>query len=89
MDRLSIGDLSSVRAFFQISLLLLALYFVTWVIYTRYFHPLSGIPGPFWASVSRIWLANQAASGRLDKVIRNLHGELGKTTPQYTRLKNS
>lgn len=81
MDRLGVGELPSLRAAFQIGFLLLPLYLVTWVIYTRYFHPLSSIPGPFWASISRIWLAKQAAGGNLDEVIRNLHGELGINCP--------
>ncbi|KAJ5714376.1 cytochrome P450 [Penicillium malachiteum] len=27
------------------------------VIHYRFFHPLSGFPGPFWASVTRLWIA--------------------------------
>jgi hypothetical protein len=30
-------------------------YYVTSVIYTRYFHSLSAFPGPFWASISNFW----------------------------------
>jgi len=29
--------------------------FLYQIIYYRYFHPLKGIPGPFWATVTRIW----------------------------------
>lgn len=82
MDLMGIGELSSLRAAVHIGLLLLPLYIVTWVIYTRYFHPLSRIPGPFWASISRVWLAKQAAGGKLEVVVRNLHGELGLYPPQ-------
>lgn len=89
MDRIGIEELSSLRAVAQICLFLLLLYFIPWVIYTRYFHPLSGIPGPFWASISRIWIAKQGASGKLDQVVRNLHKELGINHPRYTRLSYS
>ena len=27
------------------------------VIYYRFFHPLAKFPGPFWGSVTRIWIA--------------------------------
>lgn len=27
------------------------------VIHYRFFHPLSHFPGPFWASVTRLWIA--------------------------------
>ncbi|KAF2439288.1 cytochrome P450 monooxygenase [Karstenula rhodostoma CBS 690.94] len=30
-------------------------YYVTSVVYTRYFHALSAFPGPFWASISNFW----------------------------------
>ena len=29
---------------------------VAQIIYYRYFHPLRGFPGPFWASVTRLWI---------------------------------
>jgi hypothetical protein len=27
------------------------------IVYYRYLHPLSKFPGPFWASVTRLWIA--------------------------------
>ena len=27
------------------------------IIYYRFFHPLAKFPGPFWASVTRLWIA--------------------------------
>lgn len=27
------------------------------IVYYRFFHPLSKFPGPFWASVTRLWIA--------------------------------
>lgn len=61
-----------------VPLLLFSLvYVVTWVIYMRCFHPLSKYPGPFFASVSRLWLAVQVKKGHLDKTQRVLHSKYG------------
>lgn len=48
-----------------------------WTFYTRLFHPLSRIPGPFWASISRFWLAYQISSGRAEVIQRSLHEKFG------------
>ena len=89
MNFLSIQDLPDLRSAFQVFLSFILLYVVTWVIYSRYFHPLSGIPGPFWASLSRLWLAKQASDGRIDEVLRNLHGELGNSYGQLHSTKKA
>lgn len=34
-----------------------ALQFLYQIVYYRFFHPLSVFPGPFWASVTRLWIA--------------------------------
>jgi hypothetical protein len=34
-----------------------ALKFLYQIIYYRFFHPLSVFPGPFWGSVTRLWIA--------------------------------
>lgn len=31
--------------------------FISQIVYYRFFHPLSAFPGPFWASVTRLWIA--------------------------------
>lgn len=36
---------------------ILTLSFTHQIIYYRFFHPLRGFPGPFWASVTRLWIA--------------------------------
>lgn len=33
--------------------------FVYQIIYYRFFHPLKAFPGPFWASVTRLWITGQ------------------------------
>lgn len=42
---------------------ILVTYWVGWIIYARNFHPLSKVPGPWLASVSRIWYMRQIATG--------------------------
>ncbi|KAJ5753120.1 hypothetical protein N7520_010037 [Penicillium odoratum] len=37
----------------------IVLKFVYQIVYYRFFHPLSAFPGPFWASVTRLWIAKQ------------------------------
>jgi hypothetical protein len=48
-----------------------------WILYTRLFHPLSSIPGPFWASISRYWLAYQISTGKADTIQQGLHDKFG------------
>lgn len=48
-----------------------------WIVYARFFHPLAGIPGPFWASISRMWLGAQVSSGKSEYVQRELHRKHG------------
>lgn len=73
----------------------LPLYCVGWIIYARFFHPYSNIPGPFLASVSRTWIAIHALKGDLEYVQRELHKRYGlssvdssicKTVPQERLL---
>ncbi|KAI1871018.1 hypothetical protein JX265_006058 [Neoarthrinium moseri] len=47
-----------------------------WVAWQR-FVALSDIPGPFWASVTRLWHAKQIRDGRQTDAILKLHDELG------------
>ena len=37
----------------------IVLNFAYQIVYYRFFHPLSVFPGPFWASVTRLWIALQ------------------------------
>ena len=32
---------------------------VSQIVHYRFFHPLKEFPGPFWASVTRLWIAKQ------------------------------
>jgi hypothetical protein len=48
-----------------------------WIFYMRLFHPLSSIPGPFWASISRYWLAYQISTGKAEAIQKGLHDKFG------------
>lgn len=48
------------------------------IVVTRYFHPLSKFPGPFWASVTRLWIAVVSLSGKEHEVLYKLHERYGK-----------
>lgn len=51
------------------------------VIQTRYFHPLSEFPGPFFASVSRLYLTYYNLLGKEYLKEYELHKKYGKETP--------
>jgi hypothetical protein len=63
MDSSKQSSSSTALSYLGIRNLVLAVfgYFVARVVYQivyyRYFHPLSRFPGPFWGSVTRLWIA--------------------------------
>lgn len=65
-------------AFFASILTSLTLWLLSWIIYCRTLHPLAKIPGPFLASVSRLWLWNTVQSGQMHHVQKALHEKYGK-----------
>jgi hypothetical protein len=52
-------------------------YVLLWIAYARLLHPLKHIPGPFWASVTRLWIVHHVRKGDMDVVQRALHLEYG------------
>jgi hypothetical protein len=58
------------------------LYWIVWSMYTTTLHPLAKYPGPRLASLSRLWLMLDIASGNLDETQRRLYAKHGQ---QYTR----
>ena len=48
-----------------------------YVVYQRFFSPLAGIPGPFWASLSRLWYAYIVWKGNMHQVLPGLHRKYG------------
>jgi hypothetical protein len=55
----------------------ITLYWVGWVLYARTLHPLASIPGPFWASISRLWYVYRIYAGDMHDVQRRLHDQYG------------
>ncbi|KAL4893245.1 cytochrome P450 [Aspergillus ambiguus] len=52
-------------------------YWTLWICYARCFHPLSRYPGPFWASVSRIWTVVHVLIGNAEAAQKVLHARYG------------
>lgn len=64
----------------NIILAVFAYYFLRLVIesvYYRFFHPLSKFPGPFWASISRLWIAYHNLKEDELYLILKLHQQYG------------
>ncbi|KAG8627750.1 hypothetical protein KVT40_003623 [Elsinoe batatas] len=59
-----------------VSLGLLALSLASFVHY-RYLHPLAKVPGPFWASLTRLWILKHSKDGDLHRVMIDLHRQHG------------
>ena len=55
----------------------IALYCCSWAVYARYLHPFHDIPGPFLASISRLWMGASVLSGRAEHTQRALHQKYG------------
>ncbi|KAF3802730.1 Cytochrome P450 monooxygenase gsfF [Colletotrichum gloeosporioides] len=53
------------------------IYWIGWVVYARTFHPLSRIPGPFLATVSRLWYMLKIWTEDVEKDERALHEKYG------------
>ncbi|KAI1178500.1 cytochrome P450 [Nemania sp. FL0916] len=55
----------------------LVCYVVGWCIYTFYFHPLAGFPGPRFAAISQIWSHWVWLSGRHPTIMESAHRKYG------------
>jgi hypothetical protein len=79
------SDLQTARPSMPWSVIvLLAIIPVTWIVYQRFFHPLSSIPGPFTASLSRLWMTKHSWDGDMNTTMIALHkryGPLVRTGP--------
>lgn len=47
------------------------------IVHYRFFHPLSKFPGPFWASVTRLWIAYYSFKGEEHLILCDLHTKYG------------
>lgn len=50
---------------------------VSYVVYQRFFHPLASLPGPFWASLTRLWITKHSWDGDMHRTMIALHESLG------------
>lgn len=61
----------------SLGLTFLVCYTASLTTWRRYFAPLSGVPGPFWASITRLWHAYHIFEGDHNTEIIRLHEQLG------------
>lgn len=69
--------LASIPDLLQRIAICLVVYEASWVVYCRFFHPLHSIPGPFLASVSRLWVVLNNVKGDMEYTQRALHKKYG------------
>ncbi len=50
---------------------------LAYVVYQRRFSPFAGIPGPFLASLSRLWMTKHSWDGDMNRTMIDLHREIG------------
>lgn len=48
------------------------------IVYYRFFHPLAKFPGPFWGSVTRLWIAYHNVKADEPEVVRAMHQKYGE-----------
>lgn len=49
------------------------------IVYYRFFHPLRKFPGPWWASVTRLWIAYHNVKEDELYLEEDMHRKLGKS----------
>ena len=62
---------------FQVGSLLVIFFFLIYLVYQRLLSPLAKVPGPFLASVSRLWLAYQISLAKTHELYPTLHRQYG------------
>ncbi|KAL3471621.1 cytochrome P450 [Aspergillus californicus] len=65
-----------VKSFFK-GCVLFGCYLLTCAIHSHYFHPLRFVPGPFLASISRLWIVAIAHEEDMEQFQRELHKQYG------------
>ena len=81
-----LSSLPSIKVFTLILPALTLSYWLCWIVYARFFHPLAKYPGPFLASISRLWLLLQVASANVDQTQRELHKKHGGYSNTYRSM---
>ncbi|GAB7353809.1 hypothetical protein MBLNU459_g4187t1 [Dothideomycetes sp. NU459] len=72
----ALGSLLSISPFILVPSLLLT-YYLLWIVYARTLHPLARVPGPFLASISRLWVVHHLLRGDMEHEQRRLHAKHG------------
>ncbi|KAK5139945.1 hypothetical protein LTR04_003238, partial [Oleoguttula sp. CCFEE 6159] len=52
--------------------------FLLYAVYQQLLHPLANVPGPFWASISRLWITKHSWDGDMHRTMISLHNKFGK-----------
>lgn len=60
----------------------LAIKVVKQIVYYRFFSPIKDFPGPFWGSVTRLWLAWHNVNSTEVKTMQELHEKYGMCNDQ-------
>jgi hypothetical protein len=77
LEMLETPGMSDSSIYLVVAIFVAVLHRVTVTVYNRYFHPLLGIPGPFVASWSRLWLVYQTARCKRHRLDPTLHTKFG------------
>ncbi|KAK6221971.1 hypothetical protein LQW54_001191 [Pestalotiopsis sp. IQ-011] len=69
--------LLSISNFALLGLAYITFKIVYQIVYYRFFHPLAKFPGPFWGSVTRLWIAYHNVKADEPEVVRAMHQKYG------------
>ncbi|TDZ60839.1 Cytochrome P450 monooxygenase gsfF [Colletotrichum trifolii] len=72
LDQESIDSLHKALKYAPVILL------ASWLVYQRYLSPFAGLPGPYWATLSRTWLAFHSYKGDLHTIMMQWHEKYGR-----------
>ncbi|KZM20678.1 uncharacterized protein EKO05_0007187 [Ascochyta rabiei] len=70
---------------------LLLVYWLVWIVYSRTYHPLAKVPGPIWPSLSRTWLMYRMYIGDYQlaqEVLHKRYGPLIRIAPNELSYSN-
>ena len=80
----SISTQDTLRAFASYPITVLVSLGILYILHVRYNTPLRHVPGPFWASITRLWKVMLVKSGKQPQLMVKLHqkyGSLVRTGP--------
>lgn len=74
--RLGLSFESPGRSLITLAVLVISLLLTT-IVWRRFFSPLKTVPGPFWASVTRLWHVKIIIDGDQNEQLRDAHVKYG------------